>query len=218
MYIDIHTHRAINPDSLSIHNLKFDDAESVLQHVIEGHFSVGIHPWDVHTYSPNDIDELRGYCLHESVVAVGECGLDKHSTATVATQTAFFIDQITISEQLEKPLIIHCVGCFNEVLRIKKEIKPVQPWIIHGFRGKPQLAKQLLRAGFYLSYGEHFNAESVKITPLEKLMIETDESTKDIADIYQAISDSKSIDIDQLKTSQIVFKNLFLGGFPMKTQ
>ena len=143
---------------------------------------------------------------------MGECGLDKHSTATIATQTAFFIDQITISEQLEKPLIIHCVGCFNEVLRIKKEIKPVQPWIIHGFRGKPQLAKQLLRAGFYLSYGEHFNAESVKITPLGKLMIETDESTKNIADIYQAISDSKSIDIDQLKTSEVVFKNLFFGG------
>ena len=104
------------------------------------------------------------------------------------------------------------------MLRIKKEIKPVQTWIIHGFRGKPQLAKQLLRAGFYLSYGEHFNAESVKITPLGKLMIETDESTKDIADIYQAISDIKSIDIDQLKTSEVVFKNLFLGWGPLKTQ
>ncbi len=218
MYIDIHTHRAATANSLAIHNIGFDDGALVLESAMNTYFSIGIHPWDVHTYSPNDIDELRSYCLHESVVAVGECGLDKHSTATIATQTAFFVDQITISEQLEKPLIIHCVGCFNEVLRIKKEIKPVQPWIIHGFRGKPQMAKQLLRAGFYLSYGEHFNAESVKITPLGKLMIETDESTKDIADIYQVISDIKSIDINQLKTSEVVFKKLFLGGFPMKTQ
>ena len=218
MYIDIHTHRAATANSLAIHNIGFDDGALVLESAMNTYFSIGIHPWDVHTYSPNDIDELRSYCLHESVVAVGECGLDKHSTATIATQTAFFVDQITISEQLEKPLIIHCVGCFNEVLRIKKEIKPVQPWIIHGFRGKPQMAKQLLRAGFYLSYGEHFNAESVKITPLGKLMIETDESTKDIADIYQAISDIKSIDINQLKTSEVVFKKLFLGWGPLKTQ
>lgn len=208
MYVDIHTHRLAVPNSLAIHNLKFDEAAQILGNIMNTYFSIGIHPWEVHTYSPTDLDELRSYCTHECVVAVGECGLDKHSKAPLEIQTIFFKEQIHISEQLGKPLIIHCVGHFNELIRIKKETKPGQPWIIHGFRGKPDMAKQLLRAGCYLSYGEHFNIESVKITPLNRLMIETDESKLDIAEMYQAICMVKQINQSELKTNSIVFNRL----------
>lgn len=63
--------------------------------------------------------------------------------------------------------------------------------VVHGFRGKPQLAKQLLNAGFAISYGEHFNPESVAVTPLDKLCIETDESEMPIEEIYKKIATIK---------------------------
>ena len=61
------------------------------------------------------------------------------------------------------------------------------PWIIHGFRGKPQLAQQLLNNGFYISLGEHFNPQTVTIIPTNRLLFETDESTLDINTIIENI-------------------------------
>jgi TatD DNase family protein len=80
------------------------------------------------------------------------------------------------------------VGCFNELFEIKRRIKSTQLWIIHGFRGRSELVNQALRLDFALSFGMHFNPESVRVTASEKLCIETDENTIDIADLYQQIA------------------------------
>ena len=98
----------------------------------------------------------------------------------------------------KKPLIIHCVGYFNELLALKKKWNPTQLWIIHGFRGKPELAAQTLKSGCALSYGEHFNAESVRLTPIEKIFVETDESILNINEIYQNIAIIKVCKIEDL--------------------
>ena len=64
----------------------------------------------------------------------------------------------------------------------------------HGFRGKPQQAEQLLRAGIELSFGEHFNADSLRLAYGErKMWLETDDSILSIKEIYERASRALSI-------------------------
>ncbi len=70
---------------------------------------------------------------------------------------------------------------------MKKEIRPQQAWIIHGFRGKPQQMEQLINQGFLLSFGAHFNEESLRLIPKDKFFLETDETTLSIIEIYQRV-------------------------------
>ena len=79
-------------------------------------------------------------------------------------------------------------------------MRPQQQWIIHGFRGKPQQAQQLLDNGFQLSFGEHFNADSLALAfHRHSLWLETDESTHSIEEIYDAASKSLNICADELE-------------------
>lgn len=93
----------------------------------------------------------------------------------LAAQTALLRIHYELSETLRKPLILHIVKSFPEIIALRKQWKPTQPWIIHGFRGKPQLARELLAHGFHLSYGKKYNPASLAITPSSRLLRETDE-------------------------------------------
>ena len=78
------------------------------ENLLEGYYySVGIHPWYI---TENiDFDKLIEKCLDDKVKAIGECGLDFHrKEISPKKQEEIFIRQIEISEQLEKPMIIHC--------------------------------------------------------------------------------------------------------------
>jgi TatD DNase family protein len=89
---------------------------------------------------------------------------------------------------------------------MKKRMQPKQAWIIHGFRGKPELAKQLLKMGFNLSFGEKFNPLSVDVTPLNQLCIETDTSFMKIEDIYQTIAGIKACQPSELNAGCQILK------------
>ena len=56
--------------------------------------------------------------------------------APMELQLAVFKEQVKLSEKLGLPLIIHCVKAMDELLAVKKEFRPQQAWIWHGFRGK----------------------------------------------------------------------------------
>ena len=78
-------------------------------------------------------------------------------------QLEVFKGQIELSEREEKPLIIHCVKAIDGLLRLRRDLHPKMPWMFHGFRGKPQQLRSLLAAGFYVSFGFHYNEESLSI-------------------------------------------------------
>lgn len=156
--------------------------------IIEGAYhSVGIHPWHTINVASSTIERLHLLAAHPQIIAIGETGIDTLKGAPIDIQTNIFRLHVELSEQHKKPLIIHCVKAFNEIISLKKELRPTMPWIIHGFRGKPQLARQLLDNGFYISLGEHFNLQSVTIIPTDHLLFETDESTLDIDTIIKRI-------------------------------
>lgn len=220
MFVDIHTHSILNQEFPRILNLAFPNAEITFSSNKEGLFSVGIHPWDAVENAEKMLSDLGRWASDNRFVAFGECGLDKHSKVSLETQLRLFSQQIELSERFQKPLIIHCVGCFNELFELKTAEKPKQLWIIHGFRGKPELAKQALKNGCALSFGEYFNPESVLITPLNKLFVETDESKLPIEEIYNRIATVKNCSPISLFAgtdfyNQILIRNKLNESFPL---
>ena len=153
-------------------------------------YSVGIHPWNLAKVTPESLRLLRALAASPQVVAIGECGLDPLSPirphgpigphgpmppiSSPLTQQELLRYHISLSESLRKPLILHIVKRFPEIIRLKKELKPTRRWIIHGFRGKPELARELLRHGFTLSFGHRYNPASLALTPPDRLLRETD--------------------------------------------
>jgi TatD DNase family protein len=207
MFVDIHTHNSVDSKYTAIRNLTFSEANNIFSSNKKGIFSIGFHPWFADEYSDDSFNLLVKWANDKRFVFIGECGLDKNSKVSLDKQLRVFEKQIALSEKILKPLIIHCVGCFNELFELKKKLNPRQLWIIHGFRGKPELAKQVLKSGISLSFGEHFNIESVRITPLDNLYIETDESRLTIYDLYHAISIIKNCEEDKLNAGETLIKS-----------
>lgn len=196
--LDIHTHLHNENTSLSI--LSCDLSQFSPQ---QGYFySVGIHPWNAAKITSSTLNELKEICQHPQVLAIGETGLDKIKTSNWDLQVASFKLHIQLSEILHKPLIIHCVKSTTEIIKFKKIYQPQSAWIIHGFRGKKELATQLTNHNIYLSFGEKYNNDALINTPSERLFIETDESEKNIFDIYQEIAQKRLTSIEML-TNQV---------------
>jgi TatD DNase family protein len=113
-------------------------------------------------------------------------------------------------------MIIHCVKAFNELIRIKKENKVSVPMIIHGFNNNEQIAEQLLKENFYLSFGKailinNSNAQKVfKNTGIEKLFLETDDSDVSIKSIFDKAAELKGMSVEELKEKiYLNFKTIF---------
>ena len=175
---DIHHHctnTIDNNDCTRVVNLNYcDDLPA------EGYYSIGIHPWLTEEMTKDDIDkaikEMADKATDERVVAIGECGIDLLRGGNIDLQEYALRHQIELSETLEMPLIIHMVKATDAIIRLKKEIKPKQTWIIHGFRGKPELARQLTGQGINLSFGKYYNEDSLLVTPADMRYFETDEN------------------------------------------
>lgn len=125
--------------------------------------SVGLHPWHVDDTWQQQLEHLRQDLLLPNVVAIGECGLDMVKGPELSLQQAAFEAQILLAESHHLPLIIHCVRAFDQLLQLHKKYNPQQLWIVHGFRGKPQLAQQLLARGIRLSFGVRFNPATLEL-------------------------------------------------------
>lgn len=110
-----------------------------------------------------------------------------------------------LAEELEKPLIIHCVRANDEVLTFKKMLKPAQPWIIHGFAGHPNTAKQLVANGLWLSFGHAIlqnekAAAALAAMPADRFFLETDtRSDLLIEDVFEAAAKIRGCSVEWLQ-------------------
>lgn len=198
-FYDVHTHQIYSEDNddpyhsciFDVYSLEFEVAKELHQ---RHSFSCGVHPWYSED-SETQMTYLTEITSSPRIVAIGETGLDKLKGPSFNVQTPVFKKHIEISEKLEKPVIIHCVKAWEELLKIKKETSPKQPWIIHGYRGKPDLTKRLLNEGFYFSVGENINVESMQLIPIDRLFCETDEGDITIREVYQQAAQSLNLDI-----------------------
>jgi len=140
-----------------------------------GHmFSAGLHPWDVTEDLENQLDILGKLLANPQALAVGECGFDALKGPSHEFQEQAFVRQVQLSEQFRKPMILHVVRDFDSVIRLRKQFKPTQTWLIHGFRGGPTQMNQLYAHGILVSFGLKHNSESLNTVPSNRLFLETD--------------------------------------------
>jgi len=186
-YYDIHTHnKSQRAGCLSIVNLYegFDAAPRFEA------CSVGLHPWHLENHDVA-FRELEKEVALGNVLAIGECGLDKVCDTDWQLQNDIFSKQIELAERSNKPLVIHCVRAYEEVMRMLEEQHVTVPVIFHGFNKNMQLAKQLVSKGYYLSFGEALMsqkghaADALSAIPADQFFLETDDNPTAITDIYQ---------------------------------
>lgn len=208
--IDIHCHqfsRAGHRQILSrdVHELAndsfdaFGQTEDLLTYIC--YLSLGIHPWFIERQNiETAFRTLESFNHHPKLLAIGECGLDKCIDTPMSVQVDVFSRQVQLSEALGKPLIIHCVRAFAELLQLKKSLAPTQPWIMHGFTGKPALAAQLVLHGCYISFGKVLlqtggqTRLALQAVPIDRLFLETDAADVSIDTIYAAAAKIRGID------------------------
>ena len=152
----------------------------------QGHlFSAGLHPWDVTEHFDDQLSALEKLLANPRVLAVGECGFDVLKGPSHELQEKAFVRQVELSERFRKPMILHVVRDFDSVIRLRKQLKPTQPWLIHGFRGGPEQMNQLYANGILVSFGLKHNPESLRQVPSDRLFLETDGNSL-IRDVIQA--------------------------------
>lgn len=163
---DIHTHDSSARDAVI--NLE-RGGEPARQDAV---YSAGWHPW---WGLPADMEWVSRMARRPEVVMIGECGVDiRRGHGSRAEQLKLTELHARLAEETGKPLILHIVGAWGEIIGLRKRLRPEQPWIIHGFRGNAVLARQLVDAGFYISFGEKFNAEAFAAVPPCFRLRETD--------------------------------------------
>lgn len=172
-YPDVHTHQARH--SQEVQNCFPEDTYEA------GVFSVGIHPCYIHEDGEAQWEKVVVRASHPLCVAIGECGLDKRATTPLPLQTALFERHIALAEQLQKPLIIHCVKSYGELIGLRKKSKATGLWILHGFHKSEALAHELLKAGIKLSFNRRLLDDPrlkhlMEILPPEDYFFETDEN------------------------------------------
>ena len=213
MTIDSHTHTSrplsvvdLDPTSMGRRN------PGVLT---DRWYSVGIHPWNASLATDADLERLRVLASRRRVVAIGECGLDtvhigyrhigddpeadvEQVHPSLERQMEVLKFHIALSEELRLPLLLHVVKRYPEILALKVKLKPKMPWVIHGFRGKASLAKELIRHGFYISYGALFNPLAVQATPADRRLAETDDSSVTLEEVIESLPVKPGITLPEL--------------------
>lgn len=191
-FYDVHTHQIFLEDSddpyhsciFDVYPLEFEVAkESYSRHA----FSCGIHPW-YSEESDTQMAYLSEIASNPRIIAIGETGLDRLKGPSFDLQIPVFKKHIELSEKLMKPLIVHCVKAWEDLIHIRREAEPTQPWIIHGFRSKPELAERLVKEGFLFSVGDNINIDSLQLIPIDSLFCETDDGEMPIRRVYQQAS------------------------------
>lgn len=206
-FINIHTHSSSeNADVLEIVNQYPTFFEKT-----NGFFSIGIHPWYINEETwKEELAIIEEKIQLENCLALGECGLDKRRETPMDLQIEIFEAQLLLAQKYQKPVVIHCVGAFQEVIVLKQKLKITSPMVIHGFSKSEELALQLLKHGFYISFGKYLlrNPELqmvFELVPDDRFFLETDTIEEGIEEVYALAAKYKNRDVVSLQ--QIVNKN-----------
>ncbi len=212
MFLDFHTHKVSQYAGVcGIFNVILRNREEEEWKNLPA-VSVGIHPW----YIPGEgLEELLIFLAEVAalpmVKCIGEAGLDALKGGSLKEQEEVFIRQICIAEKVGKPVVVHCVRAFNELLAVARKVNPQIPLVIHGFNRKPELARELISAGFYLSFGMELRDKphvqrAFRETPADRLFLETDgREGVEIQEIYEKAAVLRDVALPELQ--KIIHQN-----------
>lgn len=143
--------------------------------------AVGIHPEDVENTPENYLEKLTEWCENPKVTAIGEIGLDYHYEGyDRELQMRIFEEQLDLAEKLGLPVVIHSRDAAEDTMNILRKRGKVKG-VMHCFSGSAETAKQVLALGMNISFtgvltfkNARKAIEALKVTPLDRLMLETD--------------------------------------------
>lgn len=203
-FIDVHTHNIIRTGSpFFIMNIMSDFDQ--ISHV-NGFYSAGLHPWYLMEKNVEmEFSLLEKRLNNSNVLAVGECGLDKLCTIEWSLQELWFEKQVLLANEVMKPLIVHCVRAFDEILAMLKASKVIVPVIFHGYEKSESVAFKILQQNpnYYLSFGKGLMNKHIanvfRHIPDDRILLETDSSSFSIEEIYFKASQIKNLSLERLK-------------------
>ena len=175
--------------------------------------SIGIHPWFA-TEENLQILKKNNFTTLKSIVAIGEIGLDKKCNTNFELQIELFERQLHCANTINKPVVIHCVGAYNELIKSLKKIDiSKNGGIIHNFSSSKELAKDLSKYNLKFSLNSilknKLNEKKIKMIQSiypDNLLLETDISNLNNLDELDLIYENF---IENFKTvSKIVDINL----------
>ena len=183
--------------------------------------AIGIHPSEAKTYTTEVEKEIYEKLKNEKVIAIGEIGLDYYwEQETKELQKEVFRKQLKIAEELQIPVLIHDREAHEDTFNILQEYN-LKDVVFHCFSGNSEFAQKCIEKGYYIAIGgvvTFKNAkdlkEVAKITPLDKLLLETDapylapvpfrgklNTPAYLKYIAQEIANIKDIDVEEVKTN-----------------
>ena len=211
MYINIHSHKPPGTGEWVLRNLNTPDEPEPLP----GLYSMGIHPWYIQPgHWENQLRSLRNKSTNAGILAIGECGLDKVCATPFSLQVQVFRAQLEWANSIGKPLVIHCVRAWEEVLVLLEKANIRVPVLFHGYNKNAQLANRITGKGYYISLGKALQQpgmqEVLRAVPANRFFLETDDAELSIGEIYHLAANALSIDHNSLalqiqKNAEVVF-------------
>lgn len=214
-YLDFHTHRLWRKDREDILEIVSLHLGKERPHDL---FTIGKHPWwtDV-VLSDSEKQELSLRLSEDHCLAMGEMGLDNLKGVNMELQIEILKSQLDLAQEMQKPVIIHCVRAYDQIQQVKKQYPHLKKWCIHGYARHIILAEQLIKQGFYLSIMPSFRNQEVyfkliKNLPIEKFFLETDSMPNvSIEEIYLQVAEIKNISVEVLKAQMMKNAIKFFG-------
>jgi TatD DNase family protein len=168
-------------------------------------FSTGLHPWYVNAVSlEKNLEWVERQADNPQVLAVGEIGFDKTIDVPWKVQEYAFERQLALAEKLNKPVILHCVRSYNELLAYRMKANQKIPWIFHWFNASAEIARELILYNCYLSFGHLLFYETSKAfrvfpeIPVGSLFFETDDASFTIQEISEQAAFLKGLPLSSL--------------------
>lgn len=203
-FINFHCHNAccLN-NAVKVQSMSIDEFTACPN---QPFVTVGIHPWDTGKIDiAANIQRIRSICGNPNVIGVGEIGLDRLKGAPLSEQKSIFEEQINIALELNKPVVIHCVRAWSELLSTTSAKKySTLKKAIHGFRQKAEIARQLVDGGYYFSFGTYLInqtaeiVEVLRLVPISRIFFETDTSEIPINEVYASAAQILNVPLEQL--------------------
>lgn len=206
MYFDTHTHKAIKQAIINV-----DDTGLELQS--EYFYSTGIHPWKLDTENIGTemhlIEELHA---NQNVIAIGECGIDRSINISIDFQRKVFLWHLELAQKIQKPIIIHSVRAYSDMIELLQNIRFDGDLIFHDYRGNIFQTEKLNQFNTYYSFGKSLLKPTKKIKETlcsispEQILFETDTCEFSIEKIYICAAQILEINLKELES--IVLQNI----------
>jgi len=184
--------------------------------------ALGLYPIEALKISDSEIDDEINFIRKnkDKIAAIGEVGIDLKWSKNIKRQTEIFRKFISLSIELNKPIIVHSRNAEEECIKILEDMN-AEKVVMHCFSGKMSLAERIVKNKWFLSIPANVNFSDqfqkiVEVVPIENLLTETDSpylhplkernnTPKNVIYSYKKISEIKNMNIKDVKKE--IFNN-----------